>query len=76
MRFGIAPPASGWYNNHNKDSCGCFIRSELWACLAPGQPDLAVKYAYEDAICDHADEGMYGELFCAAVQSAAFLKAT
>lgn len=74
MRFGIAPPVSGWYNNHNKDSCGCFIRSELWACLAPGQPDLAVKYAYEDAICDHADEGMYGELFCAAVQSAAFLE--
>lgn len=74
LRFGLQPPISGWYHNHNKDSCGCFIRSELWACLAPGHPELAVKYAYEDAICDHADEGVYGELFCAALQSAAFVE--
>ena len=72
MALGIAPPLSGWYHNHNKDSCGAFIRSELWACLAPGHPDIAVKYAYEDAIVDHSDEGVYGELFCAAIQSAAF----
>ena len=74
LRYGILPPLSGWYKNHNKDSCGCFIRSEIWACLAPGHPEIAVKYAYEDAICDHADEGVYGELFCAALQSAAFVE--
>lgn len=74
MRYGLLPPISGWYNNHNKDSCGCFIRSEIWACLAPGHPEIAVKYAYEDAICDHAQEGMYGEIFCAALQSAAFVE--
>ena len=68
------PPISGWYRNHNKDSCGCFIRSEIWACLAPGHPEIAVRYAYEDAICDHAGEGMYGEIFCAALQSAAFVE--
>lgn len=74
LRYGLKPPISGWYRNHNKDSCGCFIRSEIWACLAPGHPEIAVKYAYEDGICDHADEGLYGELFCAAVQSAAFVE--
>ena len=74
LRFGMQPPISGWYNNHNKDSCGAFIRSEIWACLAPGHPEIAVKYAREDAICDHADEGLYGELFCAALQSAAFVE--
>ena len=74
LRFGLQPPISGWYNNHNKDSCGCFIRSELWACLAPGHPEIAVKYAREDAICDHAHEGMYAEIFCAALQSAAFVE--
>ncbi len=74
MRYGLEPPISGWYHNHNKDSCGCFIRSEIWACLAPGHPEIAVKYAYEDAICDHAEEGMYGEIFCAALQSAAFVE--
>ena len=25
MRYGLMPPISGWYKNHNKDSCGCFI---------------------------------------------------
>ena len=74
LRYGLQPPISGWYKNHNKDSCGCFIRSELWACLAPGHPEIAVKYAREDAICDHADEGMYAEIFCAALQSAAFVE--
>lgn len=74
MRFGLKPPISGWYKNHNRNSCGCFIRSEIWACLAPGHPEIAVKYAYEDAICDHADEGMYGEIFCAALESAAFVE--
>lgn len=74
MRYGLTPPLSGWYNNRNKDSCGCFIRSELWACLAPGHPDIAVRYAYEDAVCDHAGEGMYAEIFCAALESAAFVE--
>ncbi len=74
LAMGLLPPLSGRYNNHNKDSCGCFIRSELWACLAPGHPDIAVEYAYEDAIVDHADEGVYAEIFCAAVESAAFVE--
>ena len=74
LRYGLQPPLSGWYHNHNKDSCGSFIRSEIWACLAPGHPEIAVKYAYEDAICDHADEGVYASLFCAALQSAAFVE--
>lgn len=74
LRMGIVPPLSGYLENPYRDSCGCFIRSELWACLAPGRPELAVKYAYEDAIVDHSSEGMYGEIFCAALQSAAFVQ--
>lgn len=74
MQNGLMPPLSGEYNNHNKNSCGAFIRSEIWACLAPGHPEIAVRYAYEDAIVDHADEGVYGEVFCAAMQSAAFVE--
>ena len=58
LKMGIVPPMSGHLENPYKDSCGCFIRSELWACLAPGRPELAALYAYEDAIVDHASEGM------------------
>lgn len=72
MRAGISPPLSGVCNNVYKDSCGAFILSEIWACLAPGNPDVAVEYAFEDATVNHADEGLYAEIFCAALQSAAF----
>lgn len=74
LRAGFVPPMSGEVDNVYKDSCGCFIRSEIWACLAPGQPEIASRYAYEDAIVDHAGEGMYGEIFFAALQSAAFVE--
>ena len=72
LRAGIVPPLSGAINNIYKDSCGCFILSELWACLAPGHPEIAVEYAFEDGCVNHADEGLYDEIFCAALQSAAF----
>ena len=72
LRGGLQPPLCGYVDNSYKNSCGCFIRSEIWACLAPGNPALAVKYAYEDAVIDHGTDGMYGELFCAALESAAF----
>ena len=74
LRAGLVPPMSGAVENPYKDSDGCFIRSELWACLAPGHPEIAARYAYEDAIVDHAGEGMYGEVFFAALQSAAFVE--
>ncbi len=73
LRAGMAPPLSGTVSNPYKDSNGSFIRTELWACLAPGHPEIAVRYAYEDSIVDHADEGVYATVFCAAVQSAAFV---
>jgi ADP-ribosylglycohydrolase len=74
LRAGLEPPMSGFVDNTYKDSCGCFIRSEVWACLAPGLPQIAVPYAYEDAIVDHQGEGVFGELFCAALQSAGFVE--
>lgn len=74
LRAGVMPPMCGEVDNTYKDSCGCFIRSEVWACLAPGHPEIAARYAYEDAIVDHAGEGMYGEIFFAALQSAAFVE--
>ncbi|HHY83323.1 MAG TPA: ADP-ribosylglycohydrolase family protein [Clostridiales bacterium] len=75
MRSGLVPPLSGSYSNVYKDSCGAFIRSEIWACVAPGYPALAAKFAFEDAIIDHGDgEGVYAEIFCAALESAAFIE--
>ena len=74
LKGGLPIGQSNRHKNWFRNSCGCFIRSEIWACLAPGRPDIAVKYAFEDAIIDHADEGLYGEIFMAAVESAAFVE--
>ena len=74
LRRGIPTPICGYHSNSYKDSCGAFIRSEIWACLCPGHPEIATRYAYFDASIDHADEGMYGEVFWAAMQSSAFVE--
>jgi ADP-ribosylglycohydrolase len=75
LRAGLLPPLSGMYNNPFKDSCGAFIRSELWACIAPGCPRTAARFALEDAMIDHGDgEGTYAAVFCAALESAAFVE--
>jgi len=74
LRLGLPPPLSGAYNNWFKDCTGAPIRSEIWACVAPGRPELAARLAYEDAIVDHAGgEGAYGEVFLAALESEAFV---
>ncbi|MBS7635460.1 ADP-ribosylglycohydrolase family protein [Candidatus Bathyarchaeota archaeon] len=74
LRKGLPPPVSGWYNNWFKDCMGSPIRSEIWACISPGAPNVAAKYAYQDAICDHAGgESVYGEIFNAVLESAAFV---
>ena len=70
---GFYPPLSGAVDNDVwKWSNGAWIRSEIWACLFPGDPDAAIEFARLDACCDHAGEGIYAEMFTAALESAAF----
>ncbi len=72
---GLPLRSGSWHNVNNRfrDSCGAFILSEIRACLVPGDPEGAARYAFGDACVDHAGEGLYAEVFCAAVQSAAFV---
>lgn len=71
---GLRPPISGCFENDFIDQMGSPIRSEIWACIAPGNPQLAAEMAWKDAVLDHAGgEGVYGEMFLAALESAAFV---
>ena len=74
VKAGMLPPISGEINNEGwKNSNGAWIRSEIWACMAPGFPSIATKYAAMDAQVDHGiSEGTYAEIFTAAMQSIAF----
>jgi len=51
---------------------GADIRSDPWAYLAPGLPERAAEMAYRDAYLSHRRNGIYGAMYFAAAQSAAF----
>lgn len=74
LAMGLLPPTTGSYDNPFTQGMGAAIRTELWACLAPGNPELASRYAYEDACMDHAGEGIYAAQFLAAVEAMAFIE--
>ncbi|MDH7570233.1 MAG: ADP-ribosylglycohydrolase family protein [Armatimonadota bacterium] len=72
LATGVYPPASGAFDNGFTAGMGAAIRTEIWACLAPGDPSLAAALAREDACVDHDQEGVYAAVYLAALQSAAF----
>ena len=75
LSMGLLPPLSGEVENVWKNSNGAWIRSEIWACLAPGFPNIAAKYAIMDASVDHGlSEGTYAEIFTATLESMAFFE--
>lgn len=76
MKAGLMPPVSGEFSNAKwKTSNGAWIRSEIWACLFPGNPYRAAMFGREDACVDHGmAEGTYAEIFTASVESAAFVE--
>ena len=54
---------------------GC-IRSDGWAWICAGYPDKAAEFAWRDAYLTHRQNGMYGEMFFAAVEAAAFVESS
>lgn len=74
LRAGIPAPLCGELNNEYwRHSNGAWIRSEIWACLAPGYPAIARRYAFADACIDHGmGEGTVAEQFTATMEALAF----
>jgi len=72
---GLRPPVAGCFENYYVDEMGSPIRSEIWACLHPGDPQAAARMAWKDSAVDHAGgEGTCGEMFWSALQAAAFVE--
>ncbi len=74
LETGIYPPLSGYFNNKFFGGMGSAIRTEIWAALAPGDPELAVRLAREDACVDHYSDGIDASSFLAALESAAYIE--
>lgn len=72
LKRGIMPPASGWEDNFFHDGMGGAIRSEIWAAVFPGRPDIAGYFAANDSMVDHWGDGVWSEVFLAKAESYLF----
>lgn len=62
------------HRNPYREWIGAQIRSDGWAYLCAGKPELAAEFAYRDASWTHERNGIYGEMMFAAIQAAAFVE--
>jgi len=70
---GIGPEETSLRRNPYREWIGAQIRSDGWAWACAGNPEQAAAFAWEDAHWTHRRNGIYGAMFWAAVQAAAFV---
>ena len=70
---GFVAPETATFRNPYREWIGAQIRADMWGYVCPGDPERASLLAFQDASLSHTQNGIYGEMWIAALIATCFV---